>query len=146
MRICGGAYGLAAIACFMDLGGILGKLHINERVAYVFESGSEGAPQVNRVFQANIKDPLQRDNLHLLSLNFKDKRDFLPLQAADILAYELYQESPRIPEKKNARHPLKVLGKMPRSWGRIDAEGLRQWEQILSTRVRFEDAGELPPL
>lgn len=145
--ICGGPYGLAAIACFMYLAETLREEKIDGWVNYVFESGAHGSGQLATLFNANYRDPEQRERLRLLSLRFDDKRLF-PLQAADMLAYELFKESPRRlgQGERPARYPLKALANRPRKWGYLSEDELRKWAHILSVRTALEDAGELEPL
>lgn len=145
---CGGAYGLASSACFMDMGNLLSGLNIGGGVDYVFESGAQGASQMNRTFLANINDPEQRERLHLSSLRFENKRDCLPLQSADVLAYELYKQLPKTFKLKTGspRYPLVFLRDIPKRWGFLDGRELQKFSGILSIRAALEDSGELDPL
>ncbi len=149
-EICGGAYGLAAIACFLDLGNIFAYMPPSDEVTYVFERGSKGAEQIRKVFQSNRELSEQRKKYRLGSLRFEDKRDYLPLQAADILAYEIYKESQRMPGKKQSRYPLQIMAELPHNgrygWGRLDDNEIQKFAGILSYRAEQEDKGELPPL
>lgn len=147
-RICGGACGVAAIACIMDLGELLRELKIGGSIAYVFEAGTRGIGEFARVFGSVLKDPENKEYFRLLSLRFEGKQDFLPLQAADLLAYELYRELPRKAgwEQKSVRYPLTALAAVPRRWGYYDEGELRKLFEILSIRAAAEDSGELPPL
>lgn len=135
---CGGSYGLAATANFVEVARIVRAL--NERgpwdawIAYVFESGTLGAGQVLKSFQYNKNDPKQEEELRLLSLRFEDKRQLAPLQAADILAYELYRQlpkqlgaDPRPPRQFN----LERLSIPDRDWGRFDEDELKKWSEII---------------
>jgi hypothetical protein len=54
----------------------------------VFESGSGFDADVIRIFQNAMKDERQREIYRVGSYSIDDKRKTLPLQAADILAYE----------------------------------------------------------
>jgi hypothetical protein len=149
-QICGGAYGLATTACWMDLAQIMREERIDGWVDYVLEAGSKGVGEITRVFTANLKDPESKAHLRLLSLRFKDKRGFLPLQAADMLAYELYKDFPRQPmgglERKRWRYPIAALAAIPRRWGYLDEDELRKFATILSMRAAMGDSGGLPPL
>lgn len=146
--ICGGPYGLAAMNCYMDVGRKLHDLNWDGRVAYVLESGAKGAGQMSRVFLSNLNRPEQSEGLHLLSLRFERKREFLPLQAADILAYELYKQLPKTLklDSRAPRYPLKFLAEIPHSWGFLDGYELQKFSSILSIRSAMEDAGELNSL
>ena len=50
-EVCGGAYGLAAMACMLDVGVKLKELDIAGRIDYVYESGATGSHQVGKVFE-----------------------------------------------------------------------------------------------
>jgi len=147
-RICGGAYGLCAAACLLSVAEWLRSKENDGWVAHVFEAGAHGRGELARIFGANIKDPEQKTYLRLLSLRFEDKRDFPPLQAADLLAYELYRDLPRGMgwEQKSPRYPLTALAEVPHKWGYLDGRQLRKWSEILSMRAAMEDSGEVPPL
>ncbi len=152
--ICGDAYGLATVACFMYLAEHLRDQSLDGWVNYVLESGSRGAGQIANVFNANERDPSQKADLRLSSLRFENKRQFLPLQGADILAYELYKNWPRERaareqiehQKRIPRFPLVELAKAPHSWGRLDEQELRKFNRLLSLRGILEDQGRLRPL
>lgn len=90
----GGAYGLAAVSCFMDASRAIRTEHPNAKIAYVFERGVKGRGQVMKVFDQACDDRETRERHMLQSLKYEDKRDFVALQAADILAYELYRHLP----------------------------------------------------
>jgi hypothetical protein len=94
-RFVGGAYGLAASACFLEAAHILEPDYPSARVAYVFEAGTRGSGEIQKVFNWNFNDHEQRPRLKLISLSFEGK-EFTPLQAADILAYELYKYLPHV--------------------------------------------------
>lgn len=131
----GGAFSIAGVMCFDDVAELLRRQRLGgeAQVAYVYEIGDIGAGQFMKVFQDNERDPEQKRKYRLLSLRFENKRQFLPLQAADILAYELYKESPRALgiERRPARYPLTFLGAKPHVWGRVDEPHLREWAQVI---------------
>jgi hypothetical protein len=93
-RYTGGAYGLAAVSCFMDASRAIQPEYAAARIAYVFERGVKGRGQVMKVFDQAWDSLELREKHRLLSLKYEDKRDLVPLQAADILAYELYRHLP----------------------------------------------------
>ncbi len=142
-KYCGGAYGLAAIFLFIDVGNTIHEIHKEARAAYVMEAGALGASEVLRVFQQNMRDPEQRERLRLLSLRFEDKRKYLPLQAADILAYELYKHLPKQPITDNlSRYPLRQLAELPRRWHVPHDESLVFTNKILTYKADEEAANE----
>jgi hypothetical protein len=138
-RFVGGPYGLAAVMVMMDLGKILRLTGALGSIAYVFESGALGAGQVLQVFTANEQNPKQKEEMRLLSLRFENKRDFVPLQAADILAYELYKHLPRQlgvePWSRGPRHSLRMLANVPHDWGHADKEQLQIFSEIITIRA-----------
>ena len=134
---CGGAYGLAASINFSEVGealrNIKKKSGTDGRVAYVFESGTAGFGQVAKVFQYNEQNAEEKERLHLLSLRFENKREFVALQAADILAYELHLQLPknRGRSERLPRAILKELAKVDRHWIWVDEDGIREWSRAL---------------
>lgn len=84
-------YRVCAHACIARISNWLEKHGFgNERVAYVFEAGDKGLPAfretVNEIIGAS---QVYRDEMKIISVVNMSKRDALPLQAADILAWEM---------------------------------------------------------
>jgi len=131
-KICGDAYGLASIGCFRSLAQIVIKK--DGQAEYVMESGAEGSGALLWIYREGRKDPEWRDNNRLLSLAFQDKRYFLPLQSADIMAYELYKQFLRQLgiEDRPKRYPLKQLGTTFHEWHYPDDDELRGIDDWLS--------------
>jgi Protein of unknown function (DUF3800) len=138
-RKSGGPYGLAASVLFRDIAEHVYGLSDDPYVAYTFEAGAEGVGQVVKVFQDNYRDEDTRRDLRLDSIHFEDKRKFPPLQAADILAYELYKHLPRQlgTEQRPSRYTLRELAKRPRSWGWLEADELRKWHYVLGLGLHY---------
>lgn len=136
-RICGGPYGLAAIACFLRVAELVKSLSSEAWIAYIFESGTVGAGEVLKVFQKNERDESQKHQLRLLSLRFENKRQFVPLQAADIVAYEMYRQLPK-QIGTDLRHPrlpiLNQLMTLPKDWGYLDERELDKWNEVISRK------------
>ncbi len=113
----------------------------------MFESGGKGAGQILKVFTENERNRSNKEHWRLLSLRFENKHEFVPLQAADILAYEIYRQLPK-QIGTDARPPrlysLNTLLEIPSDWGRLDARQLREWAEIIRIRL---DSKELwyPP-
>jgi hypothetical protein len=145
-RHCGGAYGLAAVMNFMEVSKKVSA--VNEEhgwdawVAYVYESGTVGAGQVLKVFQANKNNPKQEQEWRLLSLRFEDKRKFVPLQAADILAYELYRHLPRqlgVDPRPPRMEIMRRLAIPTHKWGTVDDNELAKWSPIIEMSADLAD-------
>lgn len=115
----GGMYGLAAAGCLIYTAEEFRAIDDQGWVAYVFEAGAKGRHQVDRVFALNERNPVLKERYRLLSLRFEDKRQFAPLQAADILAYEIYKHLPReigIDDHRWRQYPISRLIEVPRRW------------------------------
>ena len=82
------------------------------RIAYVFESGTPGFGAIQRTFNRSIAIPEVKEEFGLISLTEGDKRDFRQLQAADLMAYEVFKlfEKGDDRESWNARYPLREIG------------------------------------
>jgi hypothetical protein len=135
---CGGAYGLAAMSNAMVISRIVAGLNDLRPwdiwVDYVYETGSLGRGQVQRLFDLNRNDPGRRNDFRGRSLGFREKRELGALQAADILAYELYRELPRqlglVSRPPRLRH-LQALAIPTHDWGRFDDDELEKWRGIV---------------
>ncbi len=135
----GGPYGMAAVMAMIALGRQMNLIGLYGSLAYVFESGSSGLGQVLKVFTDNMNDPKRRDELHLASISFQDKRWFIPLQAADILAYESYKHLPRQlgveTWERGTRHSLRMLTGVPYDWGYANQEQIRMVSRAATIRA-----------
>jgi hypothetical protein len=141
---CGGPYGLVARSIFMTVGEIVREHYPDHWIRYVFESGAAGAGQVLKGFLDNYRSPEQQNHLRLCGLSFEDKRCFLPLQAADILAYELYLDLPRqvgaVARPIRSFH-LGPLAAVPHDWGYLNRDWLTEFAEIVSMRIAQDALG-----
>jgi hypothetical protein len=140
-RKSGGPYGLAAVEMCAEVARRVSPLVGDPFVAYVFESGATGAGQILKVFQGMMAREETRISMRILSIAFEDKRLFPPLQAADLLAYELHKQLPRQLgiETRPRRYPLRELHKLPHSWGTMDAEEMRKWHYVLGRGLYYSE-------
>lgn len=62
-------------------------------IHYVFEEGADGRHEAEMMLRKLKKEPLDRQKYRIRDYSFESKRDpnFVPLQAADFLAYESYR-------------------------------------------------------
>lgn len=143
---CGGPYGLAAVATFMETAKRVNEHYPDQWVSYVFESGARGAGQVLAHFQDNQRRREYASDQKLGSLRFENKRQFTPLQAADILAYELYLHLPRQlgMVQRPPRLPILELLAMGQriSWGMLDGETLEDFANVIAQRLEREKRGD----
>lgn len=140
-KFVGGPYGLAATVCFSDTAESLESLYPSARVAYIFESGAEGAGEVLKVFQWNYNTREQRKKLKLLSLKFEGK-EFAPLQAADILAHQLCRHAPahfgiRDTEAGVVTNLKMLRVREDKRWGQLDETELRKWAAVVELAVQY---------
>ncbi len=89
--VLGNPHNFNAINCFKLIRTWADQNKMYERFAYVFESGAGiHEKELRRV--TNEMTEAERDAYRVRGLSFYDKRDFSPLAAADILAFETRKE------------------------------------------------------
>ena len=133
------AYALCAMTCVKDVLAWCKQERSPqfERIRFVFEDGDLGRGNLIRRF----KDDLE------MTPNFEVKRDtetkygkrfaFVPLQASDFLAYELFQGSKNMSDRKHQpRWPLQEFLSMPGYPNIIEADNLERLD--LNHRVAKE--------
>ena len=109
---CGGPYGLAAQLLFIGAAKGVQKINPNAWINYTLEDGAEGKGQILHSYENVKKDPIRTESFRLLGISFQDKRKFLPLQAADFIAYEIFKHAPKQPTTEaNTRYPMRYLGR-----------------------------------
>lgn len=108
--------------------------YLEERLAYVFEAGARGGGQVAKAFSKAYNIPEQRREYRLMSFELGGKEDFPPLQAADILAYELYKHWSRQfgNETRPKRYPLDKLAPVPHVWASLTDKALKGYKPIIT--------------
>jgi hypothetical protein len=111
-------------------------IRVDGWMEYVFEDGVSGGKGELLTLYDPLKayGKLNMSNLRMLSLVFRDKRKYVPLQAADMLVYELVKEFPRHmgwEKRLQPRYPLKRLREDLTQWHYLDVEQLRYWNQAL---------------
>lgn len=105
-------FGFAAQCVFGATAEVIKKRVPDARIAYVFESGTLGFGEVQRAFDESLAIPSVKEEFGLVSLTQGEKSDFMQLQAADLMAYEVFKlyEKGDDPESWNARYPLREIG------------------------------------
>lgn len=131
----GGPYGLAGIACAIEVGQWL-RQESDSAAMFVFESGALGSSQLQK-----FVDDVRGDAKHtgILSVSFAGKREFTPLQAADILAYEIQRLPGGDPGKDGQRARsdwVDRLAQIPRSWTIFDVHRLQDFAQFMTRGQR----------
>ncbi len=134
-RITGGPYGLAVHRGFLHAADLVKAMHADGWIRYVFERGAEGAGHVLRSYNRASKHHGLGEILRQAGLSFEDKRSATPLQAADILAYELRKHLPKTlgldPYPPRSNHSR--LTATPHCWVRLKEADLAEWSAILSS-------------
>jgi hypothetical protein len=87
----GGAYGWCAFMCVLAMRGWCTERHHSDPIAWVFESGTAGAPEIGEMFQA-LQLPELRALYRISSVTF-DGKELKSLQAADLVAYEIFKHT-----------------------------------------------------
>jgi hypothetical protein len=151
-RAYNGLYGLAAQNC-ADSAATLVKTRLAEkgissdaRIAYVFEASPGGVGQVSNLFNENINDPVRRDFFRIQDFRFGLKKELPPLQAADILAYELFRYLPmklgidKKPERSFYTDRLESL--TPNRLTYLEETELQKYRDVMTAWL---NAGNKPP-
>ena len=132
---CGDAYGLAALGCWRTLCNTAKDPRLDGVLAVTMESGALGRHAIGNIHAEGSKVADWRSANPIRSLAFEDKRYFPPLQAADIMAYELYKQGLRQfgYETRGVRYPLRQLVRSPKQWGYPDDDELREVNRYLDS-------------
>lgn len=112
--LCGDAFGFAALACFEKAAQIAADPRLDAWVDYTIERGSKGYQALELIWREGSKIPAWSQVTRITSLSTHPKAKFPPLQAADIVAYELYKQGLRQfgAESRGVRYPLRRLALM----------------------------------
>lgn len=87
----GGAYGWCAHHCIAAINVWCAGKNYNRPVQYVFEAGTAGHGQVDKMLRELYSNRSDRERFRIRGWSFQDK-NVVPLQAADVLAYEGFKQ------------------------------------------------------
>lgn len=135
-ELMGGPFGMGAAACLLDLGDLMRPL--GEWVSVIFERGDTGWGKVRGTYERLTRNDQFRQYARIEAMADGDKRRFPPLQAADILAYELFrrvQTQLGLNESARRTYPLSVLAMRPNAWVHLRGGALRDWSEALSMNI-----------
>ncbi len=145
----GGPYGLCARICQIEAAKMV-KFQCGEPypwIAYTYAAGAEGAGQVADSFKSLQKRQEDRDYFRAHSLSFRLMKDFTHLQAADILAYEIYRQR----QKEDGwdwdlprRRLFYPLTRIKWSWGHLDTKQLMMWNEALIKKAQRDGKAPRP--
>lgn len=110
-----GPYAFCATMCFAYAAAWAEGQGYAQSIPYVFEDGVLERKEVREQFTNAYKHARARQYFRLISLTWGDKKMYVPLQAADILAYEIYKQTLRSieVEKRPPRTSMLILDKVP---------------------------------
>jgi hypothetical protein len=116
--------------------------YTTQPIEFVFDQLSKGKGEINQVFEAALKEGAEKALLHGVSRDagwsFQSKAKILPLQAADILAWESlhYMQKVFLPEEKEKpRKSYLALLEKPLGRSYHDGESLRRWVAAVKERT-----------
>jgi len=136
----GGPYGFCGYHCMRAVGEWCDDRKYDGRVHYVFEAGTEGSVELNKMLDALYKrSPLHEDKLRLSGWSFEDKNT-VPLQSADVIAYEMLKVGENHIVTKGRKTRKSLIGLFRERdkhhthyW---KPEDLRRWTEILAERAK----------
>jgi hypothetical protein len=91
----GSPYSLCAHTCLTAVRGWANRFNIEGKISYVFEAGHRSQAEANGIMIRLFKKPNLRAEHRYAGHSFADKRAVLPLQAADIIAWQWFTENKR---------------------------------------------------
>jgi hypothetical protein len=114
LREIGSIYHLCCLACFTEIGEWAKRNYQIEPIAHFFDAGNKNAGQVLKTYQA-MKDSPDKSEYRLGSITFEDDKILVPLQAADLAAYELWKwlDEHYANKTRHGRYPLQEIIKVP---------------------------------
>lgn len=117
----GNGYLFAARACLSMITGWCNDNRQNEPTEYIFEQGDPRQDLLRRITESDgLPEPIFRSKIC-----DDPRRSILPLQASDLLAYELLKGYRDI-GRRQLRHPLKELDRMAHQWGIYDESNIEK--------------------
>lgn len=111
----GSPYAFCLISCMKLVAAWADKYEHQEPIVYVFESGAGCDGEIGAIFSRSFSKESVRSRYRVGDLAFGDKRGIVQLQAADILAYEIYKRVGHLmtDDNRKLRKSLQALGMYP---------------------------------
>ncbi|NOS79102.1 MAG: DUF3800 domain-containing protein [Nitrospira sp.] len=143
----GGVYGFLAYNCLVGVSQWCNRPSRRHKqpINWVFEAGTKGHGQVDKMFHATYANEKLRHVTHLGGWAFSGK-DTVPLQSADLMAYECFKLIENQVLDKGEKHPIrismtKLVGAETYPYLRfLDKPGLenfnKEWERRMNTERR----------
>jgi hypothetical protein len=135
-RMMGGPYGFCGYHCLKAVGEWCDNQKYQGGVHYVFEAGTEGHGQLDKMLNAVYKgSDIHRKKFRFSGWSFKDK-SATPLQAADVIAYEMLKigENHIVTKSRKTRASARALFRQrdlfhTHYW---TPEDLKRWTELLA--------------
>ena len=145
------AYGLTATHCFMLLPQFRYVMERpDERIVYIFEQGDEGHGKLGKQYDDMYATEWRRTYNRLAGKLEVERKDFPPLQAADILAFEGWKKWAREygGETLPTRYPFTELSQsIPNQWATLTPMRMKDVKAaFLRVPLRSGFAGEATTL
>lgn len=141
-RAFGTPHAYAAVNCMKHIAKWCEANKYNGPMAYVFEKGSAHDKEIRRLFEKGLGDK-EKEFYRVGSFEFADKRDVIPLQASDILAYEVSKEVSRQRDKGSTRLTRESLKNLHLS--RLDTWVYSTAEHFTESWILMLEQGLVPP-
>jgi hypothetical protein len=135
-----GPYGLALKGCLASLKRLSKDVKLREPIALVFAYGADQAGLIERETMTVIR--ASQDESRYIDVSFERRTSIPPLQAADIVAYDMCKEVARIlgHHKRAPRRLLDRFEERYKHWGYMDEEELNRFMQR-NAQLLAEDIG-----
>jgi hypothetical protein len=113
-RDIGSMYNICCTACHLEVGEWAQKNYQIEPIAYFFDAGNKNTGEVSKTFLETQKRP-ENIGYRMGTIAFEDDEFVIPLQAADIAAYELWKwlDEHFADKIRHGRFPLQELIEIP---------------------------------
>jgi hypothetical protein len=141
----GSPYSLCAHTCLTAVRGWANRFNIEGKISYVFEAGHRSQAEANGIMIRLFKKPNLRAEHRYAGHSFADKSVVLPLQAADIIAWQWFTENKRQLEgiRPNPRGDFVELMRKPIESG-AEYHAVHLSEKLLSDLSRPVLMNEYP--
>jgi hypothetical protein len=121
-QVLGNAYEFGLRHCLAGVANLANELGYAHDIEYIFEAGAEGQGHFDAIIMKWFRDDPELQALYRVgSWTFADKKQLLPLQAADALAYEVAKDvensvgTPFRPVRKSGRDLVRSTDSL-QSW------------------------------
>jgi hypothetical protein len=131
----GSPYNLCALSCNLKVGEWAKKNYQIEPIALFYDTGNRNSGEVSKTFHEHKTDS-NNSPYRLGSLTLADDQATVPLQAADITAYELWKwlDEHYAEKTRHGRYPLREIFKIP--WT------IREFDMGVLTELRNHRRGQ----